>query len=38
MNFSASSIDILVRCFANTNEYEEFLNIKDRLAISIKDC
>jgi len=35
--FSASSIDILVRCFANTNEYEEFLIIKDRLAISIKE-
>ena len=35
--FSASSIDILVRCFANTNEYEEFLIIKDRLAINIKE-
>ena len=35
--FSASSIDILVRCFANTNDYEEFLIIKDKLAIDIKE-
>ena len=34
--FSASSIDILVRCFANTNEYERFLEVKDNLAIEIK--
>ncbi|MBS91706.1 MAG: mechanosensitive ion channel protein MscS [Rickettsiales bacterium] len=34
--FAASSIDILVRCFANTNEYERFLEIKDNLAIEIK--
>ena len=35
--FAASSIDILVRCFANTNDYEEFVNIKDKLAIGIKE-
>ena len=35
--FAASSIDILVRCFANTNDYEEFLVIKDKLAIEIKE-
>ena len=35
--FAASSIDILVRCFANTNDYEEFLVIKDKLAIDIKE-
>ncbi len=34
--FAASSIDILVRCFANTNDYERFLEIKDNLAIEIK--
>ena len=37
MNFQRALIDILVRCFANTNEYEEFLIIKDRLAINIKE-
>ena len=35
--FSASSIDILVRCFANTKDYGDFLSIKDRLAIDIKE-
>ena len=35
--FAASSIDILVRCFANTNDYEKFLVIKDKLAIDIKE-
>ena len=35
--FAASSIDILVRCFANTNDYEKFVNIKDKLAIGIKE-
>ena len=35
--FSASSIDILVRCFANTKDYEQFLFIKDKLAIDIKE-
>ena len=35
--FSASSIDILVRCFTNTNNYGEFINVKDRLALDIKE-
>lgn len=35
--FSASSIDILVRCFANTRDYGQFVVIKDRLAIDIKE-
>ena len=35
--FSASSIDILVRCFTNNNDFHEFLNVKDRLALDIKE-
>ena len=35
--FSASSIDILVRCFTNINDFQEFLNVKDRLALDIKE-
>ena len=35
--FSASSIDILVRCFTNNNDFQEFLNVKDRLALDIKE-
>ncbi len=35
--FSESSIDILVRCFTNTNDYNEFLEIKDNLALEIKE-
>ena len=35
--FSASSIDILVRCFTNNNDFQEFLNVKDRLAFDIKE-
>jgi len=34
--FAASSIDVLIRCFTNTNDYQEFLTIKDSLAIDIK--
>ena len=34
--FSASSIDILVRCFIRTNEYNDWINAKDVLAIEIK--
>jgi len=34
--FAPSSIDILVRCFTNTNDYSKFVEIKDRLAIEIK--
>lgn len=35
--FSDSSIDILVRCFTKTNDYQEWLNAKDILAIAIKE-
>ena len=34
--FSASSIDIRVRCFTKTNQYLEWINVKDRLIITIK--
>ncbi len=35
--FSDSSIDILVRCFTKTNQYQEWLDIKDKLALAIKE-
>ena len=35
--FSASSIDILVRCFITTNEYNDWIKAKDILAIKIKE-
>ena len=35
--FSASSIDILVRCFTNSNDYNRLVEIKDKLAINIKE-
>ena len=34
--FSGSSIDIRVRCFTKTNQYLEWINVKDRLIITIK--
>ena len=34
--FADSSINILIRCFANTNNYNEFVSIKDRFAIELK--
>ncbi|MBC10816.1 MAG: mechanosensitive ion channel protein MscS [Rickettsiales bacterium] len=34
--FGPSSIDILVRCFANTKDYGQLLEIKNDLAIKIK--
>jgi len=34
--FSASSIDILVRCFIKTNDYNDWLVAKENLAINIK--
>ena len=34
--FSASSIDILVRCYTKTNDYYEWLKVKDRFVIKIK--
>ncbi|OUU51331.1 MAG: mechanosensitive ion channel protein MscS [Pelagibacteraceae bacterium TMED65] len=35
--FSESSIDILVQVFANTNEWEKYLIIKEKLAIKVKE-
>ena len=34
--FNDSSIDILVYCFTNTNDWEIYLKIKEKLAIEIK--
>ena len=34
--FAESSIDMYVRCFTKTDEWEEWLAVKERLAISIK--
>ena len=34
--FSESSIDILIYCFASTNDWEKFLEIKEKLAMEIK--
>ena len=34
--FNDSSIDILVQCFTSTNDWDEFLKIKENLAIEIK--
>ena len=34
--FSDSSIDMYVRCFTKTNEWEEWLKVKERLALEIK--
>ncbi len=34
--FAPSSIDLLVRCFTKTNDYKNFVETKDRLAIEIK--
>ena len=35
--FSDSSIDMYVRCFTNTNKWSEWLKVKERLAIAIKE-
>ena len=35
--FSDSSIDMYIRCFTETSEWEEWLAVKERLAISIKE-
>ena len=35
--FSDSSIDMYVRCFTKTDEWSEWLKVKERLAISIKE-
>ena len=34
--FSDSSIDLYVRCFTNTNEWGEWLKVKERLAVEVK--
>ena len=34
--FSDSSIDLLVRCFTNSNSWSNSLEVKERLAIKIK--
>jgi len=34
--FNDSSVDILVYCFTSTNDWEEFLKIKEKLALKIK--
>ena len=34
--FSASSIDILVRCYTKTNDYYEWLKVKDKFVIKVK--
>ena len=34
--FSDSSIDLYVRCFTATNEWSEWLKVKERLAVEIK--
>ena len=34
--FSDSSIDLYVRCFTKTNKWNEYLQVKERLALSVK--
>ena len=34
--FSASSIDIMIRCYTKTNDYYEWLKIKDKFVIKVK--
>ena len=36
-SFSESSIDMLVQCFTKTSEWDEYINIKEILAIKIKE-
>ena len=35
--FSDSSIDMYIRCFTVTNEWSEWLKVKERLAVKIKE-
>ena len=35
--FSDSSIDMYVRCFTKTNRWSEYLQVKERLALGIKE-
>ena len=34
--FSDSSIDMYVRCFSKTSDWEEWLSVKEKLALEIK--
>ena len=34
--FNDSSIDILIYCFTSTNDWEKYLEIKEKLAMEIK--
>ena len=36
-NFSDSSIDMLVQCFTKTTDWDKFMEIKEKLAIKIKE-
>jgi len=36
-NFSDSSIDMLVQCFTNTTDWDKFIEIKENLAIKVKE-
>ncbi|PPR47361.1 MAG: Low conductance mechanosensitive channel YnaI [Alphaproteobacteria bacterium MarineAlpha5_Bin9] len=36
-SFSDSSIDMLVQCFTKTSDWEKYINIKEKLAIKIKE-
>jgi MscS family membrane protein len=36
-NFSDSSIDMLVQCFTNTTDWDKFIEIKENLAMKIKE-
>lgn len=35
--FSDSSIDVMIYCFVNTNDYNEYLQVKEKLALGLKD-
>ena len=35
--FSDSSIDLYVRCFTKTNKWSEHLQVKERLALNVKE-
>ena len=35
--FSDSSIDMYVRCFTDTDDWSEWLKVKERLALTIKE-
>ena len=35
--FAESSIDMYIRCFTKTDDWDEWLAVKEKLAISIKE-